>query len=251
MKRLLILSCSSRKDDTPEDLPALERYTGLMWDALRKAFQSHPSTIDNLDVWVLSANYGLVALEHVAADYDFVMTLERASELRQPTLESYSKLVLSGKYSEVCFALGQMYMLAFAGHEDITPDGVAVTYLKGTLGVKPKQLYQWLTGKELRKKEPREKKGPRQLQLDGEPLNLTYEEVLEAGRKGIRERDARAQRYRDWYVVIDENFFVAPKWLLAVAAGKNANTFDTAKAVKVLQRLGFECQRISNPLVEG
>ena len=63
---LLIISCSQRKVETSEPLPALERYDGPTYRTLRKAM--HEGRIPkNLDVLIISAKYGLIGSDIIEA----------------------------------------------------------------------------------------------------------------------------------------------------------------------------------------
>ncbi len=59
-KRLLILSCSQRKSESLERLPAIERYNGPLFFVLRRFIRECPGQARHLDVYILSAAYGLI-----------------------------------------------------------------------------------------------------------------------------------------------------------------------------------------------
>ena len=59
-RRLLILSCSQRKRETQEPLPAIERYNGPLFFVLRRFLRECPRQARQLDVYILSAAYGLI-----------------------------------------------------------------------------------------------------------------------------------------------------------------------------------------------
>lgn len=76
--RLLILSCSQRKRSDPGLLPAIERYNGPAFQVLRKFLRERPDDTRRLDVFIMSAAYGLIPAEYPIANYDQVMTSQRA-----------------------------------------------------------------------------------------------------------------------------------------------------------------------------
>ena len=59
--RLLILSCSQRKNASQRLLPAVERYNGLLFFVLRRFIRECPREAKQLDVCILSATYGLIS----------------------------------------------------------------------------------------------------------------------------------------------------------------------------------------------
>ena len=58
--RLLILSCSQRKRPNRVLLPALERYDGPVFRMLRKFLRSCPARESHLEIYILSAQFGLL-----------------------------------------------------------------------------------------------------------------------------------------------------------------------------------------------
>src|SRR5689334_2362986 len=94
--RLLILKCSARKrgDDTP--IPALERYDGPLWQVLRSFLREQPLFATDLDVYVLSAAFGLIPAAHPIPWYDQTMSPERGAELRPAVLVELERLMQGG-----------------------------------------------------------------------------------------------------------------------------------------------------------
>ena len=73
----ITVSCSQRKVETSEPLPALERYDGPTYRTLRKAM--HEGRIPkNLDVLIISAKYGLIGCQKSIDAYDERMTSVQA-----------------------------------------------------------------------------------------------------------------------------------------------------------------------------
>jgi hypothetical protein len=69
--RLLILSCSQRKRPDAILLPALERYDGPMFRVLRKFLRENPSKELHPDVYILSAQFGLISADQLIPIPDF------------------------------------------------------------------------------------------------------------------------------------------------------------------------------------
>jgi len=69
-RRLLILSCSQRKQASHGLLPAIERYNGPLFFVLRRFLRECPCQAKRLDVYILSAAYGLIAGDFPTPLYD-------------------------------------------------------------------------------------------------------------------------------------------------------------------------------------
>src|SRR5437868_1053139 len=104
MRRLLILSCSGRKRTTPGLLPAVERYDGTPYRTLRRFLRARPDA--ELDVFILSAEFGLIHRDEPLLYYDRLMTPLRARELA-PTVAARLRDVLTVRhYDEVFIRAG-------------------------------------------------------------------------------------------------------------------------------------------------
>jgi hypothetical protein len=79
--RLLLLSCSQRKLDTPGRIAALRRYDGPAFRVLRKYLLSRRDPC--LKVLIVSAKYGLIPAEKRISDYDLRLDAHRASSLQR------------------------------------------------------------------------------------------------------------------------------------------------------------------------
>ena len=74
-RQLLILSCSQRKHASPDPLPAIERYNGPLFFVLRRFFRECPHQAKQLDVYILSAAYGLISADFQTKFYDQKMNM--------------------------------------------------------------------------------------------------------------------------------------------------------------------------------
>ncbi len=72
MKRCLILGCSETKVATPDNVPAIDRYDGPPFRVLRRflADRSPMNPKSDLDVFILSAQFGLIRDEQPIPIYD-------------------------------------------------------------------------------------------------------------------------------------------------------------------------------------
>lgn len=142
MHRLLILSCSERKRPDPGYLPAAERYDGPAFRVLRR-YLCESRFADQLDVYILSAFYGLIPANYPIVYYDQKMTRERADQLRGQVLNTFFN-ILNPNYGSLCFAMSRLYLLALEGWETALPPGLKVTVIMGSQGVRLAQLKRWL-----------------------------------------------------------------------------------------------------------
>lgn len=96
-QRLLILSCSQRKNTSQEQLPAIERYNGPLFFVLRRFLRECPHEAKQLDVYILSAAYGLIPADFQTEFYDQKRNMLRVVEL-QPKIKTTFSDILQEKY---------------------------------------------------------------------------------------------------------------------------------------------------------
>ena len=142
-KRLLILSCSQRKSDSLERLPAIERYNGPLFFVLRRFIRECPSQARHLDVYILSAAYGLIPWNFPTPLYDKKMNTSRVVEL-QPQVNTAFSNILQNKYASICFVLGKTYLKAFKDWQQLIPAFTESIIACGPIGKKQAQLKKWL-----------------------------------------------------------------------------------------------------------
>jgi len=142
--RLLILSCSKRKRPVPGLLPAIERYNGPAFRILRRFMREQPDKAGLLDVYILSAAYGLIPADCPIALYDLKITPSRAAELQPEVLAASAEIIPSGGYSHLCLVMGKTYLTALDGWQRFAPKGMKLTVAAGPMGVKLTQLKNWL-----------------------------------------------------------------------------------------------------------
>ena len=145
MTRLLILKCSARKRSGADLMPALERYDGPLWQVLRRFQRDQPLFAHDLDIYVLSAAFGLIPATQPIPWYDQTMAPERADELRPAALSQLEALLGQG-YDSLCLGLSQRYLRAIDGWERLRPADLSVTHTDGPMGTKLGQLRSWLVG---------------------------------------------------------------------------------------------------------
>ena len=139
---LLIISCSGKKDKTPEKLPALMRYKGPFYPTLHKAIRENRLP-KYLDILIISAKYGLLKSEDLIEDYDQKMDVPRANELR-PHIQADLKAFLNGKdYDQLFNGLWQVYNKTLEGF-DLEKYCEHVIPMETNRGKRMRQLKQWI-----------------------------------------------------------------------------------------------------------
>ena len=244
-KRLLILSCSERKVETREDLPAIERYDGPLWRVLRSFLLRTSST--DLDIYVLSAEFGLIPADRLVPLYERKMTKERAKELHESTICQF-KEIMKSRYTQLCLSLSQLYFNALLGWEQIVPLTIDITITDGTLTTKQSQLKSWLAEQQweptryLPHQQITAKASHQVVVLNSVTIHLSKEEILEKARQALAAGVEGSDRYKDWYILLDDRP-IAPKWLVSLISGVCVNKFDASRARNVLLSLGIDIIR--------
>ena len=234
---LLILSCSQRKRPTQGLLPALERYDGPAYRVLNKFLRAHPSGAQSLDVYILSAEFGLIPASKLIPDYNRRMTSQRGKELQQPTLSELKQILNNKQYEELFVSLGKDYLRILKGYKSLIPDNLNVIVSKGTIGYKLGELRNWLYREALGLSDNQTKiiqQG--KAYLRGIELELTREQVMEIANTALA-KEQSIPKCQMWYVEIGDRQ-VPPKWLVSQLTGLSVGAFHTNEAKRVLQRLG-------------
>jgi hypothetical protein len=243
-KRLLILACSQRKRPDPGLLPAMERYDGPAFQVLRRFLRERPDTSGQLDIFILSAAYGLIPAEKLIPNYDQLMTFQRAAELQSQVLSSFSEL-MNNSYVKFCLAMSEKYLAALKGWEALIPLFMSVTVTDGPQGVKLAQLKNWLWGDHPINVKKREKvpKSREIVRLRGKEIRLTPAEVFKQAHVALKEDGINAKSFRGWYVDINGQH-VAPKWLVSKLTGLSVSTFTSGEARRMLNKLGIQVSQV-------
>ena len=142
-RRLLILSCSQRKRASHEPLPAIDRYNGPLFLVLRRFLRECPRQARLLDVYILSAAYGLIPGDFPIAWYDRKINTSRIVELQSQVNTTFSDLPRDN-YASICFVLGKTYLKAFEGLQDLVPAHTEPIVAYGPMGTKQTRLKKWL-----------------------------------------------------------------------------------------------------------
>ncbi|WP_084555325.1 DUF6884 domain-containing protein [[Phormidium ambiguum] IAM M-71] len=238
MKDLLILNCSKSKCSDIETLLALERYNGVAFRVVRKFLQQRKP--DYLDIFILSAKFGLISSNELISNYDQKMDKKRSQELQSTVNAKFCELLQSGFYKRCLLCLSQDYLQIFNNYEKVIPEKLTVTIATGTIGKKLSILHHWLYGKPpeyLHTVKENTVKG--KATLKGTEVNLSKAEIVAIARQGLIEGQGKPYNYQTWYVLVDDKK-VSPKWLVSQLTGLPVSSFHSIKARQILQQLGIE-----------
>lgn len=131
-RHLLVLSCSSKKLQISEAIPAIRRYDGPMYRVLR-SFLRESRWPTSLSVAVFSARYGLIGGLTPIECYDHRMNQHRAAELVNVSTETLIKWGIIHK--NVSLVLGKDYLPAL-NIKKLNYHGIEPLVVKGPIGVK-------------------------------------------------------------------------------------------------------------------
>ena len=220
--RLLILTCSQRKRPDLTLLPALERYDGPVFRMPRNFLRECHSKECHPEVYILSAQFGLIPAHRPISNYDCRMTPQRAGTFQPQVLHQLRHILRNKQYKELFVSVGKDYAVALAGYEQLIPSYIRATVAIGPRGRKQAELYDWLhRGAVPLALSPVQRGIPR---IRGVTVALTPEQVFEIAREALAETSDRPSRYQAWYVNIDGQR-VAAKWLALGAVDPNRLTF--------------------------
>jgi len=107
--RVLILACSARKRAAESLMPAIERYDGPSFRVVRKFLRT---SLEEVGIWILSAEFGLIPSSQSIPWYYRRMTTSRARELRELTMRRLREIAKQTAPSELYVVAGKTYLEA-------------------------------------------------------------------------------------------------------------------------------------------
>lgn len=232
-RRLLVLSCAQRKRQNAEPLPAIERYDGPTFRLLRRYRRIHSD--HHLDIYILSARYGLIPGHQQIPTYDVEMTPERSDLLRTCVTRTIRSIVEESKYQAILACAGRHYLNLIAnGLQDVEYD-----FASGTVGRQLTLLHNWLYS---------HTKTPASVQvsddevvsvtLRGIEVRMTPAKAQHVLQKAVQASERRSSSFQSWYTEVDGEL-VSLKWAVSQLSGLSVADFHTDDAKRVLQRFGF------------
>jgi cytoplasmic iron level regulating protein YaaA (DUF328/UPF0246 family) len=142
MTSLLVQSCSATKNQVTEPTRALDVYDGYFFRIIKKAKREGAFESD-IDICILSAEYGLIDAEDEITTYDRRMTTSRAEELRDQVADAIRKRIEENRYDEVVLNLGKEYLQAVEDLSERSDIDIS-TVQGGGIGEKGKQLKRFV-----------------------------------------------------------------------------------------------------------
>lgn len=172
--RLLILACSATKRGDPEEIPAIDRYDGPLWQTLRAVDPNGWKA----KVAFLSAHLGFRAANTPIEMYDARMTAQVAAAMkagdlgtRWPRPKTQRRVMPTGEHPgmhisylcggaerhaflDVALVGGHLYLGVMRHLVDLFRQGgyvaadARITEINGSIGVMRRDLRLWLEGKD-------------------------------------------------------------------------------------------------------
>lgn len=157
-RRLLILSCSDRKNDVAPDSPqqlfdfmatprarspaAWDVYDGVAFRVVKRC-QREGAFPPDVDIRILSAKYGLITPEREITRYDLRMTRELAGRQQAVNVRLLCELLRRQAYREIFLTMGRTYLQAL-GPMGEWRGGVKIIHEPADIGVMLGKLKAWL-----------------------------------------------------------------------------------------------------------
>lgn len=217
-------------------MSAIERYDGPLFQVLRKFQSNSAKKAEKLDVYILSAKFGLIPADKKIPLYDQPMTQQRAAELNPKVVSEISKIVAGKRYKEVFVCLGEQYLPVLKGSAPQLQKKSIVTIAHGSSGRRQAMLRKWLYGKSA----PGLVIAPSgTASIRDKKITLTPNEVIDIASRALAENKGEPHGYQSWYVPINGDR-VAPKWLVSLLSNLPVGEFHSDEARRVLQQLGIK-----------
>ena len=254
-RRLLLLSCSQRKRPDAALMAVEKRYDGPLFRVLRRFAREHVERRKKIDVYILSAKFGLISAHTLIPAYNFRMTPDRAKEMNAQIRGGVERMLQNLLYHECFISLGKHYMAALSGYEKVVPIHTDVIISQGSLGRRQAELRDWLYEEVINcgQSIPSHRRISRsssatiiaagKTSLRGINIEFTRDQVYEIARQALSTGQTHAVSYQSWCVDLDGKP-VAPKWLVSQLTGLPVSSFHTSEARRVLEQLGLEVKRI-------
>lgn len=141
--RLLIVSCSAKKDPAEGLQPAILRYRpGAYYQMIYQKPQEHWP-----DIVILSARYGYLSPQTLLPNYNFKMDQPTADKLKtDPQSLATLKLLVQPWHTDIMIASGGLYRQVIEYHKQrgVFPENAIFRVVCGGIGKHRRQLKHWL-----------------------------------------------------------------------------------------------------------
>lgn len=132
---MLILPCSKRKKKV-SNAYAIDLYDGPFFRMVKK------NRLENLDILILSAKYGLIRYNEKISYYDQIITVKRANELADVVYIKLEEILKNNHYDGIFINLGRTYSIALERSKKMLSRYNAY-WAKGQIGERLHQLKNW------------------------------------------------------------------------------------------------------------
>lgn len=242
MQRILITSCSQRKKTDKNLLPAIDRYDGPSFRLLRKYLSQNT---DKLEVYILSAKYGLLSYKNKIPFYEEKLIKQKSQELSQLSISQANQLFdKTEQKKEVFVNLGNLYLQVFEPILEKISQTNSVVFTSGSSGKRLAEMHDWLYGENSPLRNEQNETNLAEVYIQGIRLQTNEAQIRSIIQKEISQNGIKdLQNFQSWFVPIDE-IKVSPKWLISRLTGLPVSKFHSGQARKVLQKLGIKVQRV-------
>jgi hypothetical protein len=242
MQRIVITSCSQRKKSDKHLLPAIERYDGPNFRLLRKYLSQ---SADKLDVYVLSAKFGLLAYTTKIPFYEQKLSNQQFHELTEISrLQANQFFTETEKPKEVFVNLGISYLQVFEPTLQTLAQTNSLIFTSGSSGKRLAEMHDWLYGEKSPLRNECTETILKEVFIQGIRLQTSEKEIRAIIQNEIAQNKTKdLQNFQSWFVPIDD-MKVSPKWLISKLTGLPVGKFHSDQARKTLQRLGIKVQRV-------
>jgi hypothetical protein len=236
--RLLVLACSKLKQRGDTLMPAIDRYDGPAFRVVRRFLREHPRS--NLDIYVLSAKFGLIESSNPIPHYDRQMTPHRVRQLKDGVAETLLRAVNDKPHTDLLICAGRAYVQALWHRQDEWAKHVGkIVVLDGSQGWKLSRLYCWLRAGLPCNKTRKPAIHSARIVLRGTTVATTREQVLNAARMALSGGPSQAASRHSWFVGANGRR-VPAKRVVSQLTGMPLTSFHTSEALRVLRKLGVE-----------
>lgn len=146
-KFLLIIGCSKRKRRVSDCARAIEIYDGPFFRTIIK-LKKEGKFPKNIDIFIISAKYGMLGENDLISFYDVRMTKSRAKEIRREIIKKLRDVIIKKCYKEVFINLGKDYLPAIQGFEKKIPTTTKILFSKGKIGKRLHDMREWILSKD-------------------------------------------------------------------------------------------------------
>jgi hypothetical protein len=146
-RSVLILSCSARKYALSGKVLAWNLYDGVAFRVVKR-LQREGLFPGDVEILILSAQYGLICPYDKISFYDLRMTKELASRQAVHKSAILRTVLSNGNYREMLIIAGKTYLAALDPFAPWLQGNVTLVIAEGDIGRKLQQLKAWLLSKD-------------------------------------------------------------------------------------------------------